>query len=309
MNASGKTSGRALIDMFLEALAAERGCARNTILSYERDLRQFSEWAACDLLQVGTDDVRGYLDSLAADGLSGATQARRLSALRQFFMFLYAEGHRTDNPATSLDSPRRAKSLPKILSEADVDRLMGAAHQGAKKGDLTAVRLMALLEMLYATGLRTSELLDLRRMALRSDRRFLTIVGKGGRERIVPLSDAAKDAVGTYLERLDQDGRYKGSAWLFPSRGKSGRLSRVRLFQQLKELAASAGIDPARLSAHVLRHAFATHLLAGGADLRSVQKMLGHADISTTQIYTHVLDERLKQLVRDHHPLSYNEGD
>lgn len=295
----------------MEVLAAERGVARNTLLSYERDLRLFQEAVATSFSDINIDDVRDYLSQLEADGASPATQARRLSSLRQFYKFLFAEAIRMDNPVANLDSPRKARSLPKILSEDDVSMLLKTARREFEnKQTLSSARLLALLEMLYATGLRTSELLDLPKNSLQRDRQFLVVAGKGGRERIVPLSDQSKLAVADYVDLLEQQkAKYGDSKWLFPSRGKSGRLSRVRLFQQLKQLAVAAGIEPKRISAHVLRHAFATHLLANGADLRSVQKMLGHADISTTQIYTHVLDERLKSLVVEKHPLSHDSSE
>ena len=261
------------------------------------------------MLEVDIDEVRDYLAHLEAQGLSRATQARRLSTLRQFFKFLCAEGVRVDNPVANLDSPQKHRSLPKILSQDDVNCLLQTARGSYdKKKNLSSIRLLALLEMLYATGLRTSELLDLPKSAVQSSRQFIVVKGKGGRERIVPLSQQAKDTVCEYVLVLNQNPKFSESRWLFPSRGASGKLSRVRLFQQLKTLAIEAGINPKNISAHVLRHAFATHLLANGADLRSVQKMLGHADISTTQIYTHVLDERLKALVVEKHPLSDGNG-
>ena len=286
-------------------LAAERGAAKNTLLSYERDLRLLAEAIAKPLIDIDVDEVRDYLAHLEAQSLSRATQSRRLSTMRQFYKFLCAEGIRKDNPVANLDSPQKQHSLPKVLSQDDVNCLLQTAKQNCKaKGNLSAIRLLALLEMLYATGLRTSELLDLPKNSVQSTREFIVVKGKGGRERIVPLSQQAKITVSQYVVQLNKEVKYKDSPWLFPSRGKSGRLSRVRLFQQLKQLAVEAGINPKKISAHVLRHAFATHLLANGADLRSVQKMLGHADISTTQIYTHVLDERMKALVVEKHPLS-----
>jgi integrase/recombinase XerD len=269
----------------------------------------FQEALNKPLLAVDIDEVRDYLGQLEAAKLSRATQSRRLSTLRQFYKFLCAEGLRSDNPVANLDSPVKQRSLPKILSQDDVNNLLQTARDGYEnKKSLSSIRLLALLEMLYATGLRTSELLDLPKNAVQSVRQFIVVKGKGGRERIVPLSQQAKNTVAEYILVLNQTPKFSDSKWLFPSRGSSGRLSRVRLFQQLKALAVDAGINPKGISAHVLRHAFATHLLANGADLRSVQKMLGHADISTTQIYTHVLDERLKALVVDKHPLS-NDSD
>ena len=290
-------------------LAAERGAAKNTLLSYERDLRIIGEAMNKPLLSIDVDEVRDYLAHLEAQKLSRATQMRRLSTMRQFYKFLCAEGIRADNPVANLDSPQKQRTLPKVLSQDDVNRLLKTAREGfEKKASLSSIRLLALLEMLYATGLRTSELLDLPKSAVQNSRQFIVIKGKGGRERIVPLSQQAKNVVSEYVRFLNKTSKFSESNWLFPSRGGSGRLSRVRLFQQLKALAVEAGINPKNISAHVLRHAFATHLLANGADLRSVQKMLGHADISTTQIYTHVLDERMKALVVEKHPLSDGSG-
>ncbi len=293
------------ITRFLEVLAAERGASTNTLQSYERDLRLFSENVTCALVAVTSEDIRRYLAELAKSGMAPATQARRLSALRSFYKFLHSERLVDDNPAANIDGPRRDRALPKVLSEGDVERLMHHANvRYQKKPNMRTARMVAILETLYATGMRISELLDLTRLALGAGRPVLVVKGKGGKERMVPLSGPARDALDVYLEHLKNDPAHKGSKWLFSSRGKSGRLTRVRAFQMIKELAAGAGVPPRRISAHVLRHAFATHLLAHGADLRSVQKMLGHSDISTTQIYTHVLEERLKKLVLDKHPLS-----
>jgi integrase/recombinase XerD len=246
--------------------------------------------------------------------LAPRSAARRLSTLRQFHRFLFGEGLRADDPTAGLDSPRQGRSLPKVLSEAEVEDLLAAAR--ARPG-AEGARLVAMLEVLYATGLRVSELVQLPAAAAARDPRVLIVKGKGGKERMVPLSEPARDALKAHLKAhrkaaidkaaIDKAGPDKpgpGAKWLFPSRGAAGHLTRQRVAQLLKELAVAAGIDPAKVSPHVLRHAFASHLLDHGADLRSVQKMLGHADISTTQIYTHVLDSRLKALVRDHHPLS-----
>jgi len=293
-----------LVDSFQEMLSAERGAAANTLESYNRDLADLSRFLAgraADLAGAQAEDLRAYVAALAAAGLSPRTAARRLSALRQFYRFLFAEGLRGDDPAAGLDAPRRGRSLPKLLSEAEVDRLLETARgrTGAE-----GLRLLALVELLYATGLRVSELVRLPLDAVARDPKVLIVRGKGERERLVPLSQPARAATAEFLVVRDKflaGGRE--SRWLFPSRGASGHLTRHRVGQLLKDLACEAGIDPARVSPHVLRHAFASHLLDHGADLRSVQKMLGHADISTTQIYTHVLDERLKALVRDHHPL------
>jgi integrase/recombinase XerD len=296
-----------LIEAFSEMLSAERGASANTLESYQRDLgdcARFLGGRKVDLEGAGSDGLRAYVAALAAAGRSPRTAARRLSALRQFYRFLFTEGLRGDDPAAGLDAPRRGRTLPKLLSEAEVDLLLQAARE--RRGP-DGRRLVALLELLYATGLRVSELVCLPLDAVARDPQVLIVRGKGERERLVPLSQPARAAVVAFLEV--REGFLSGgreSRWLFPSRGASGHLTRHRVGQLLKDLALEAGIDPARVSPHVLRHAFASHLLDHGADLRSVQKMLGHADISTTQIYTHVLDERLKALVRDHHPLGGN---
>lgn len=291
---------------FLEMLSAERGAARNTIEAYRRDLEDFEKFLEARGRRVDgarMDDIRDYLASLAR-GLSPRTAARRLSALRQFHRHLFAEGIRRDDPAANLESPRQGRPLPKILSEEETEELLAAARSG--RGPETARR-AALLEILYATGLRVSELVGLRLSSISRDRRFLTVTGKGGKERLVPLGDPARAALSHYLrqrERFLRGGSGAKNPWLFPSRSGSGHLTRHRFGQMLKDLARDAGLDCGRISPHVLRHAFATHLLDHGADLRSVQQMLGHADISTTQIYTHVLGARLKALVHDHHPLA-----
>lgn len=283
-------------------LLAERGAAQNTLDSYRRDLVHFDGYLNSDLSQATTEDIRQYLAELEAVGLSRATAARRLSALRQFFRFLIAEGVREDNPTSKVDSPRRSRPLPKILSQKEVDLLLEAAR---KVGGPEGVRLVALMEMLYATGLRVSELLMLPYPLNQPEAEYIVVRGKGGRERMVPLSPPAIRALSDYDEvrtrflRRAADGK-----WLFPSRSRGGHLTRQRFSQLVKELAEAAQIDPSKVSPHTLRHAFASHLLANGADLRAVQQMLGHADISTTQIYTHVLQERMKSLVEDHHPLS-----
>jgi len=293
-------------ESFLEMLAAERGAAKNTIESYGRDLMDFSEFAAS--LGKSTERADGalikkYLGKLSSTGLSAKTAGRRLSTLRQYFRFLYSERIREDDPTTAIDGPRQGKSLPKYLSEDEVERLIEAAHRHSGSDGL---RLAALVELLYATGLRVSELVGMPLRAISRDGRILTIAGKGGKERIVPLSEPASDALVAYLKVRDSFlGRAKKpSPAVFPSRGSSGHLTRARFGQLLKELALEAGIDAKKVSPHVLRHSFASHLLAHGADLRSLQQMLGHSDIATTQIYTHVLDERLKQLVASAHPLS-----
>ena len=302
------------IEAFLEMLSVERGAARNTIESYLRDLshvREFVEGAGVDLARAQPGHLNDYLDGLTSDGFSAATLARRRSALRQFYKFLYAEGIRNDDPSAVIDAPKKVRNLPNTLSEDDVKTLLDAAEQqNASDGG----RMHCLLEILYASGLRVSELVSLPLSAARGDARFLTVKGKGGRERIVPLGSAAQKSIEAYLRHRDRFLPKKGFAdgqatrFLFPSRGKLGHLTRHRFGQLLKELSAKAGLAPSTLSPHTLRHAFASHLLAHGADLRSVQQMLGHADISTTQIYTHVLEERLKSLVEQHHPLSAKTG-
>jgi integrase/recombinase XerD len=294
-------------------LAAERGAQANTLSAYSRDLADFTAHLAAarhSVANAGTEPLRDYLGELARRGLSAATVARRLSAIRQLYRFLYAEGHRRDDPAAVLEGPKRTRPLPKTLSIADVDRLLRAAamvEPGAPlRRRLRAARLTCLLEMLYATGLRVSELVTLPASAARRDARIIVVRGKGNKERMVPLNDAAKRSMQTYLALLAEAGRETQSApskWLFPSFGDSGHLTRQHFARDLKAVAAAAGLRAEQISPHVLRHAFASHLLHNGADLRVVQTLLGHADISTTQIYTHVLEERLKSLVRDLHPL------
>lgn len=301
-------SGRdhAAAERFLEMMAGERGAAANTWAAYRRDLEDLAGFLAArdaGLVAAGSDDLRAYIAALARARLSPRTAARRLSALRQFYRFLFSEGVRGDDPTDPLDPPRRGRPLPAILSEVEVDALLAAAR--AVEGP-AGRRLVALLEVLYATGLRVGELVRLPAAAAKTDPRFLVVRGKGGGERVVPLGEPARAALAGYLpvrRRFTPAGRE--SRWLFPSpRARAGHLSRERVGQLLKALALDAGLDPGKVSAHVLRHAFATHLLARGADLRSVQQMLGHADISTTQIYTHVLDARLKALVTGQHPLA-----
>lgn len=299
----GPADGR--IDAFLEMLAAERGAARNTLDAYRRDLRDasaFLEGRGRKLEAATPAELQAYMEQLSANGLSARTAARRLSALRQFFRFLLGEGWRDEDPTAQLESPRQGRRLPKVLSEAEVDRLLAAAR--AKQGP-EGVRLVALLELLYATGLRVSELVGLPYSAVAREPEMLLVRGKGGRERLVPIGAAARAALADYKAvRLLFLKRPADERWLFPSRSAGGHLTRHRLAQLLKELAAEAALEPGKVSPHVLRHAFASHLLARGADLRAVQQMLGHADIATTQIYTHVLDERLKSLVRESHPLA-----
>lgn len=293
-----------LIDAFLEMMSAERGAAKNTIAAYRRDLDGYSGFLhgrGARLATAGRSDVTGYLAALAAQGLSAASSSRQLSAIRQFHQFLCADALRSDDPTRIVASPRTQRPLPKVLSIVEVDRLLGQAEAEAEASveqPEAAVRLHVLLELLYATGMRVSELVGLRRAAVTRDASFLTIVGKGRKERIVPLNDRTRDALRAYHSSLPP------GPWLFPAGGAEGHLSRQVFARDLKALAGRAGIGAARVSPHVLRHAFASHLLAGGADLRVVQTLLGHADISTTQIYTHVLDEKLRTLVETHHPLA-----
>jgi integrase/recombinase XerD len=310
--AKPKAPRSALIDAFLDSLVAERGAAANTRIAYERDLIDAEMFLAdrhAELSRADADGLRDYLGRLvdkASGGVTPRTVARRLSALRQYFRFLCSEGRRTDDPTAAIDSPRQGRSLPKVLTEAEVRLLIQTAQI---KGGPEGFRLIALLETLYATGLRVSELVGLPQSAIARDGRYLVVAGKGGKERLVPLSEPARDALETYRNQRAHflvPGREKSQApWLFPSRSSTtGHLTRQRFAQLLKELAMDANLDPAKVSPHVLRHAFATHLLNHGADLRSVQKMLGHADIATTQIYTHVASSRLKDLVERHHPLA-----
>ncbi len=286
-------------------MIVERGASRNTVDAYRRDLSDYfgflqKNGAAAET--ASADQIRAYLSALAKAGVKGSTAARRLSALRQFHRFLFAEGMRPDDPTIVIDAPKTASALPKILSEEEVDTLLKTAR-AEKSAD--GHRLVCLLELLYATGMRVSELVTLPLAAVLRDEPFLLITGKGSKERLVPTGPAARAAVRDYLSvRPVFDSAGEPSPFLFPSRGKEGHLTRQRFGQMLKELALAAGLDPAKVSPHVLRHAFASHLLAHGADLRIVQQLLGHADISTTQIYTHVQEERLKALVNQHHPLA-----
>ena len=299
-------SGAHLIGAFLEMMSAERGAAKNTIEAYRRDLSDYAGYVTgrqSSLLTVERDTVNAYLDRLKQDGLSASSSARRLSAIRQFHKFLCADGMRGDDPTRIVASPKSRRALPKVLSIAEVDKLLTTAEAKALEEQSTrkqasALRLYVLLELLYATGLRVSELVSLRRAAVMRDTSYITVTGKGNKERVVPLNDRARDAVKAYVETLDK------GLFLFPAEGAEGYLSRQVFARDLKQLAIDAGISPSRVAPHVLRHAFASHLLAGGADLRVVQMLLGHADISTTQIYTHVLDEKLRTLVETHHPLA-----
>ena len=291
-------------DLFEEMLRAERGASDNTVLAYRRDLRHLAAFLAgrgLSLDGAGPDDLRSYMIALERAGMAPRTAARRLSAMRQFFRFLHAEDLRDDDPTATLEAPRRGRPLPRLLSEAQVDDLLRTA--AAQPGP-AGVRLAALMQLLYATGMRVSELVGLPLAAAVRDPRLILVRGKGGRERLTPLTRSAREAVQAWIEVRARNPAMAASPFLFPSRSGAGHLTRHRFGQLLKQLAAAAGIEPAKVSPHVLRHAFATHLLNRGADLRSVQQMLGHADISTTQIYTHVLDERLRRLVESHHPLA-----
>jgi len=310
---SSRDQGPSELALFLDMLSAERGAASNTIEAYTRDLSEFLAFLAVkgkDAKHASPDHLRFFLAGLARKGLAPTSRARKLSAIRQFFRFLLAEGLRADDPCSAIDSPRLGRPLPKILSLAEVETLLETAKDASERAaDGTAgrraLRLYAALETLYATGLRVSELISLPRGVLIADDRVLTIKGKGGRERLVPLNETAREALQAHLAAV-RAGEAEGrgvSPWLFPSAGGQ-HLTRQRFGQELKTLALAAGIEPARVSPHVLRHAFASHLLERGADLRTVQQLLGHADISTTQIYTHVIEERLRRLVEEHHPLA-----
>ena len=301
-----RASDSELIESFLEMMSAERAASENTLTAYRRDLFDLkSRLKRRDFIDTSTGHLEGVLGAWAQDGLAASTAARKLSAIKQFYLFLQTDGYREDNPAHMLRGPAQGRPLPKILSEDDVDRLFDVA---AKDDTVKGRRLMAMLEILYAGGLRVSELVSLKKTSVMRRDNCLLIKGKGGRERLVPLTNAARSAIEAWLrcrlETLPDAPSALATAALFPSRGKSGHVSRERFAQLLKDLAIQAGLPPSQISPHVLRHAFATHLLANGADLRSVQTLLGHADISTTQIYTHVLDERLSALVEGHHPLN-----
>ena len=305
-------SDEALIELFLDMLAAERGAGENTLVAYRNDLKDLSAHLRVSrrtIANATTDSLRKFLASLTDRGFKSSSLARRLSAVRQLYRFLYAEGKRSDDPAAVLEGPKRARALPKVLSIADVDVLLKTARANSDNAEqptfqrLRAARLLCLLEVVYATGLRVSELVALPAAAARRDQRMLVVRGKGGKERLVPLNKQAKRAMTEYLV-LQAKAERDESKWLFPSFGEQGHLTRQHFARELKALGSACGIQPSRLSPHVIRHAFASHLLHNGADLRVVQTLLGHADISTTQIYTHVLEERLKMLVRDLHPLA-----
>ena len=287
-------------------MAAERGAAKNTLDAYRRDLADYERALGVqgiDIVDASVGDIEAYLLSLVDEGLARATRARRLSAIRQLHRFLYDEDWRGDDPTTRISGPGRTKTLPGTLSLEDVDRLLAAAARGE---GLKTARRVCLFELLYAAGLRVSELVSLPVGALRRAPRTLIVQGKGEKDRMVVLSDRGRKAVADYLPFRDAAEKKTGvrSPFLFPSRGKSGHLTRVRCFQLIRETALEAGLDPSKISPHTLRHAFATHLLANGADLRVIQTLLGHADISTTEVYTHVLQDDLHSLVREHHPLA-----
>ncbi len=305
---------RRQLDCFLDMLAAERGAAKNTQDAYRRDLADYIDYLAraqSEPARASNDSLRDYLSALQTRGMSSATLARRVSALRQFHKFLYVDRHRADDPAAALEGPRRVRNAPGVLSIAEVDGLLRVSREGLDDETRTlgehmrAARMYALLETLYATGLRVSELVSLPKSAARARDPFIAIKGKGGRERIVPLTTHAKKAISAYRALLEaKSPALAASPFLFPSDGDSGHLTRQAFARDLKTAAVAAGIAASDIHPHALRHAFASHLLQNGADLRVVQELLGHADISTTQIYTHVLDERMRAMVRDLHPLS-----
>ncbi len=305
---SSETSRPKYLEIFVDMLASEVGAAKNTIEAYERDLiglNNFLLRRRRNLQNASSDQVRLYLKELSAAGMAASTLHRKLSSIRRFYKFLYGERLRDNDPSATIESPKLLQALPKWLTEDEVDALLTAAH---RRRGADGLRVIALLETLYAAGLRVSELVSLPLTSLSRDTRFLIFRGKGNKERMVPLGEPAADAIGAYLpvreDFIPVDPANKAVGFLFPSRGRSGHLTRVRFNQILSELAAEAGLESSRVSPHVLRHSFASHLLAHGADLRTLQQMLGHSDISTTQIYTHVLDERLKRLVNTSHPLS-----
>ncbi|MGH1465310.1 MAG: site-specific tyrosine recombinase XerD [Cognatishimia sp.] len=300
------------ISTFLDAQSAELGTAKNTQLAYARDLKDFAAWVShrnLDFQQVERETIEDYLISCDAQGLAKSTRARRLSAIKQLYRFAFDEGWRDINPAIQIKGPGLEKRLPKTLEVLEVDKLLNAAQKSGRN-KLDRARNNCLMELLYATGMRVSELVSLPTSSARGNPNMLLVLGKGGKERMVPLSPGARDALAYWLELRDaaeEKNRENGkpiSGFLFPSRGKLGHLTRHRFYVLIKEFAVLGGVDPSKVTPHTLRHAFATHLLANGADLRAIQTLLGHADIATTEIYTHVLDERLKELVLEHHPLS-----
>jgi integrase/recombinase XerD len=297
-------------EAFLEMMSAERGAAKNTLISYEKDLDELSAFLktrAQSLTSAASPDLQAFLGHMAREGYKPSSQARRLSAIRQFYKFLYAENIREDDPSGILDAPKKGRSLPKTLSEEETSKLLALAEEEAARegpGRLERLRMLALLELCYATGMRVTELVSLPARVLAESGRFLIIRGKGAKERLVPLTKTAISAVAAYGTELKAVHGDKEFAFLFPAVSATGYLARQVFARDLKNLGARAGIRAAALSPHVIRHAFASHLLANGADLRVVQELLGHSDISTTQIYTHVLDEKLRELVETHHPLA-----
>jgi integrase/recombinase XerD len=310
---SARNPGPRLVEAFLEAIAAERAASRNTLEAYRRDLDDYSAFLAqrgVDALKASSDDARAFLAHRGAAGLKASSVARQLSSVRQFHKHLYLEGRRADDPTMAIEGPRRSRPVPKVLSVAEVDRLLAVAREGLDAGErpaagrLKAARLFCLVELLYASGLRVSELLGLPKSAARAREPLIAVRGKGAKERLVPISEPAQAAIRLYLALLDGRAGAAKSPWLFPADSQSGHLTRQAFARELKALAGAAGLAGSRISPHALRHAFASHLLQNGADLRVVQDLLGHADISTTQIYTHVLDERAKAMVRDLHPLA-----
>jgi integrase/recombinase XerD len=302
-------SGRISIELFLEAQAAELGASENTLAAYARDLSDFKQWLRCSLEDASQRDVENYLVHCTAQGLANSTRARRLSAIKQLYRFAFEERLRMDNPAIRIKGPGRARKLPQTLSQDEVNRLLDAAQNtGRSKAD--RCRNTCLMALLYATGMRVTELVSLPVAATRGNPQMLLVKGKGGKERMTPLSPPARKALAAWLmmrDAAEETAKAKGrpgSAFLFPSFGKLGHLTRHRFYMLIKELAVNAGVSPQKVTPHTLRHAFATHLLANGADLRVIQTLLGHADIATTEIYTHVLEDRLKNLVQEHHPLA-----
>lgn len=293
------------ISRFLEAMSAERDASRNTLEAYGRDLLSFHENLSNnkDLSSVSREDIERYLGDLDTLGRAASTRARVLSSLKSFYRFLFLEGLRDDDPAAQISGPRLGKRLPATLSETDVDALISELYKDSENPS-KRLRNIAIVEILYATGLRVTELVSLPVAATTGDPRMILVRGKGGRERMVPLSDPARQAITEWLVDRNSNKAIKSSTYLFPARGKSGHLTRQSVFLMLKDLAAKAGLDPSKISPHVVRHAFATHLLSNGADLRAIQTLLGHADISTTEIYTHVLEDRLRELVLEKHPLA-----
>ncbi len=294
------------ISSFLDAQAAEAGAATNTQEAYGRDLLDFLafvEHSGDSFETIDQAGVEAYMIACSDQGFAVSTRARRLSAIKQLFRFAFEEGLRANNPAIQIKGPGKAKKLPKTLSVEDVDRMLDAARRTGKT-KIDKLRNTCLMEVLYATGLRVTELVSLPVVAVRGDPRMILVRGKGDKERMVPLSPDAREAVQVWLSVRDGEKAWAASAFLFPSRGKAGHVTRVWFYNQIKTFAVTAGLDPTNVTPHTLRHAFATHLLAGGADLRSIQTLLGHADVATTEIYTHVLDERLKELVLENHPLA-----